>query len=317
MPRRHISKIRSRSAFRRRPGQREPRSITPIVCEGKTERAYFEAARIHFQLTTAEVVVADNTKGAAPISVVECAEERAAEQGGYDTIFCVFDRDGHESFDRARAKIRGLASRSRNRLNMHETLSVPCFELWVLLHFGRTDRPFRQCAEVIGRIRSEHMNGYEKANDHVTRRRPNTCANNIRMLMVIWSARYVSADCLSDWTTAETISRPSNFYPHLHGDTTKTTSPCAPIHSAMFQYVNGSMQTLPEVLRELVTNELAVLLAQTDMTIYFTKLHIADLQEVIRVEHAETAAASARTRWRWVNNRDWRRNSRMMPVNRS
>jgi hypothetical protein len=70
------------------------------------------------------VVVADNTKGAAPISVVECAEERAAEQGGYDTIFCVFDRDGHESFDRARARIRGMASRSRNRLNMHEVVSV-------------------------------------------------------------------------------------------------------------------------------------------------------------------------------------------------
>lgn len=60
------------------------------MCEGETEQGYFEAARIHFQLTTAEVVVADNTKGAAPISVVECAEERAAEQGGYDTIFCVF-----------------------------------------------------------------------------------------------------------------------------------------------------------------------------------------------------------------------------------
>jgi hypothetical protein len=83
VPRRHISNIRSKSAFRRRPGQREPRSITLIVREGETEQAYFEAVRILFQLTTAEVVVADNTKGAAPISVVECAEERAAEQGGY------------------------------------------------------------------------------------------------------------------------------------------------------------------------------------------------------------------------------------------
>ena len=116
MPRRHISKIRGRSQLRRRPGQREPRSITLIVCEGETEEAYFEAARVHFNLTTAEVVVADNTQGAAPISVVECAEERAEERGGYDTIFCVFDRDGHQSLDRARSKIKGLASRSRNQL---------------------------------------------------------------------------------------------------------------------------------------------------------------------------------------------------------
>jgi hypothetical protein len=141
-----------------------------IVCEGETEEGYFEAARIHFNLTTAEVVVADNTKGPAPISVVECAEERAGEQGGYDTIFCVFDRDGHESFDRARARIRGLASRSRNRLNIHEAVSVPCFELWVLLHFERTDSPFHKCAEVIGRIRSGHLNGYEKADDEVAKR---------------------------------------------------------------------------------------------------------------------------------------------------
>lgn len=185
MPRRHISNIRSKSAFRRRPGQREPRSITLIVCEGETEQAYFEAVRILFQLTTAEVVVADNTKGAAPISVVECAEERAAEQGGYDTIFCVFDRDGHESFDRARAKIRGLASRSRNRLNMHEVVSVPCFELWVLLHFERTDRPFQRCVDVIGQIRREHLNGYAKADDGVTKQlmlRVETALANARWL---------------------------------------------------------------------------------------------------------------------------------------
>ncbi len=66
-----------------------------------------------------------------------------------------------------------------------------------------------------------------------------------------------------------------------------------PNHSEMFRYVNGSTQTLLGVFSELVTNELDVLLAQTDMTIYFTKLHIADLQAVIRVEQAEMAAASA------------------------
>jgi RloB-like protein len=168
--RRHISRIRRKSAFRRRAGQREPRSITLIVCEGETEEGYFDAARAHFNLTTAEVMIADNTKGPAPISVVDCAEERAREQGGYDAIFCVFDRDGHESFDRARAKIKGLAGRSRNRLNMHEVISVPCFELWVLLHFERTDRPFQKCKDVIERIRREHLADYEKADNEVTKK---------------------------------------------------------------------------------------------------------------------------------------------------
>jgi hypothetical protein len=167
LARRHISAIRPRSALLRRPGQRLPRSITLIVCEGETEEAYFEAARGHFGLTTAEVVIADNTRGSAPISVVNCAEERATEQGGYDTIFCVFDRDGHESYGRAREKIRGLASRTRHRLNIREVISVPCFELWVLLHFERTDRPFNSCAEVVTRIRREHLEGYQKADDKI------------------------------------------------------------------------------------------------------------------------------------------------------
>jgi len=114
-------------------------------------------------------VIADNTKGSAPISVVNCAEERAREQGGYDMIFCVFDRDGHESFDRAREKIRGLAARARRRLNIREAISLPCFELWVLLHFERTDRPFGNCDEVVARIRRNHLDGYQKADDKIAK----------------------------------------------------------------------------------------------------------------------------------------------------
>jgi hypothetical protein len=82
-------------------------------------------------------------------------------------IFCVFDRDGHESYDRARDKIRGLAARARHRLNIREAISVPCFELWVLLHFERTDRPFTSCDDVVTRIRRNHLDGYQKANDKI------------------------------------------------------------------------------------------------------------------------------------------------------
>lgn len=169
MARRYISTVRRRDEFRRRPGQRAPRSITLIVCEGETEQAYFDSVRMHFDLTTAEVVVAENTKGPAPISVVECAEKRAGEQGGYDTIFCVFDRDDHESFNRAREKIRGLATRKRAALDIRAIVSVPCFEFWVLLHFERTDWPAPACDDVVGRIRKNHLAGYKKADGVVTK----------------------------------------------------------------------------------------------------------------------------------------------------
>ncbi|RCN58768.1 RloB domain-containing protein [Acidiferrobacter thiooxydans] len=103
-------------SFRRRPGHKAPRSITLIVCEGETEQEYFKALRMHYGLTTAEIVIAEDTKGSTPISVVNYAEEKAREPGGYDRIYCVFDRDHHESFERAREKIRDLASRQKRPL---------------------------------------------------------------------------------------------------------------------------------------------------------------------------------------------------------
>lgn len=163
-----ISKLRGSGSFRRTAGQKPPRSITLIVCEGETEQAYFEAARIKYGLTTAEIILADNTVGPAPISVVECAEGKCAERGGYDQVFCVFDRDGHESFDRAREKIKTLADRKKKPLAIREAISIPCFEFWVLLHHERTDAPFIKCSDVIDRVRT-HLPGYEKANDAIAR----------------------------------------------------------------------------------------------------------------------------------------------------
>jgi hypothetical protein len=162
LARRPISQIRGRNKFRRRPGSREPRSITLIVCEGESEQAYFDAVRLQLKLLTTEVVIPRDQGGLAPISVVEYAEERAKERGGYDHIFCEFDRDQHESFNRARAKVRSLATRSKNPLAIVEVSSIPCFEVWVLLHFEQTDAPFGACQNVVHRVQS-HLPGYQKA----------------------------------------------------------------------------------------------------------------------------------------------------------
>lgn len=161
--RQSISTLRGRRSFSRRAGQKVPRSVTLIVCEGETEQEYFEAVRVRYGLSTAEVVVAENTVGSAPKSVVQCAEKKCAERGGYDKVFCVMDRDGHESFDQARATIKTLAGRKRKPLPIEEAVSIPCFEVWVLLHFERADPPFNRCIDVIERIRSQHLPDYKKA----------------------------------------------------------------------------------------------------------------------------------------------------------
>lgn len=161
--RQHISPLRSLNSFRRKAGRKPPRSVTLIVCEGeKTEPFYFKALRRHYGLSNAEIVIADHARGSAPVSVVEYAEQKAREEGGYDRIFCVFDRDEHGDFERARQRIQTLSSRKRHPLPVVETISIPCFELWILLHFERSDAGFSRCADVTRKLR-EHVPSYGKA----------------------------------------------------------------------------------------------------------------------------------------------------------
>ena len=55
----------------------------------------------------------------------------------------------------------------------------------------------------------------------------------------------------------------------------------------MFQYANGSRELMAEMFGTLTENELGIVLAQTDATIYFTKTHILDLKTVIETEATE------------------------------
>ncbi len=57
-----------------------------------------------------------------------------------------------------------------------------------------------------------------------------------------------------------------------------------PNHSAMFRHANGSRELMAAMFDDLDGNELEVVLAQQDNSIYFTGTHIADLRAVIEVE---------------------------------
>ena len=55
-----------------------------------------------------------------------------------------------------------------------------------------------------------------------------------------------------------------------------------PNHAAMFKEVNGSADFMLDLFSELSGNELGMVLAQENTTIYFTRTHIADLKQVIK-----------------------------------
>jgi hypothetical protein len=66
-----------------------------------------------------------------------------------------------------------------------------------------------------------------------------------------------------------------------------------PNHSAMFQHANASRAKLKDLFAGMEGQHLEVVLAQTSLTIYFTKTHIADLTKVIEVDaHPEAPPAA-------------------------
>ena len=96
------------------------------------------------------------------MSIVSFAEARLDE---YDRAFCVFDRDGHQNYDDALARVAQSAETNQGKLVA--ITSWPCFELWLLLHFYYSAAPFNRagrkssCERVISKL-INYIPGYTK-----------------------------------------------------------------------------------------------------------------------------------------------------------
>lgn len=73
----------------------------------------------------------------------------------YDQVWCVFDRDHHANIDQA------LDMAKANSIKI--ALSTPCFEVWLLLHFDSSTRPYTDCAEVIRHLNNHLQSRYDKS----------------------------------------------------------------------------------------------------------------------------------------------------------
>lgn len=154
-----MSPLRRDPSLRRVPGKRATRPVILIVCEGETECEYFRALLRRFRVNTASVLIA---VGSSPTGVVRCALQRYRARGPFDAVYCVFDRDSHADFDAARRQIAGLAARKgRARIPIEESISVPCIELWFLLHFGYSAAAHRNCDAADHALRAQ-MPTYRK-----------------------------------------------------------------------------------------------------------------------------------------------------------
>lgn len=109
-----------------------------LVCEGaKTEPNYFNSLIRTLGLRAASIIVVGAECESAPISVYEYAARRFKEERGINEVYCIFDRDRHQTFDAACDAIQRHPSQKFRAI-----ISDPCFEFWLLLHFKYTRKPF-------------------------------------------------------------------------------------------------------------------------------------------------------------------------------
>lgn len=178
-----MPKPRRRTDLRRRGPQREPYDRILIVCEDtRSARGYFEEIRREWHLSPVNIVVRPSDDGTDPRSVVCYAHDLFSEENNdYDVVYCVFDRDQHETFGQALDLIKkwNLSFQSAlvdadgsPRSRFRPIVSDPCFEFWLLLHYRYTDRPYgptgsrSPCEDLIHDLK-EYIKDYDKGSGGV------------------------------------------------------------------------------------------------------------------------------------------------------
>lgn len=152
----HKREAREREHLQRKAKEQSVYKRALVVVEGQTEEKYLNTIKQMLRLSSVEVEV---SSGSAPISVVECALERFAEEGrDFDFVFCVFDHDNQPTYDAAITKAQDhhrLPKEGDEEALLYAIPSIPCFEFWLLLHFRNTSRQYTSCDEVTRDLQQE------------------------------------------------------------------------------------------------------------------------------------------------------------------
>lgn len=131
---------------------RTTRPTCLIVCEGHTEEQYFGIVRREFTNVT---IRREN----CPVQIVKYALKEIKD---YDSVICVFDKESHsprmQKFEQAKTTLEKAAKKDKKTII--GAWSIPCFEVWFLLHFDYSDCPFSCCDEVEQALKKK--NGFEQ-----------------------------------------------------------------------------------------------------------------------------------------------------------
>lgn len=163
----HKRKAKAKTDLDRTKAKRSPYDKVLIMCEGeKTEPNYFNELIDFYKLNSANVEV-DGSCGSSPKSIFEKAFKLFKKEEGkgdrYDKIYCVFDKDTHETYEETIERIAAIKPKG---IFFHIN-SIPCFEYWLILHYVYSTKPYgstssKSIAEMVLRDLKTYMPDYEK-----------------------------------------------------------------------------------------------------------------------------------------------------------
>jgi hypothetical protein len=171
-------KVRQKNQLARKLAKRPSYDRILIISEGsKTEPNYFREIRAAYKLHTASVEVRRCEIGTAPIQVAQYAQDlfmhgdshKHIPKRAFERVYAVFDRDNHQSFQEAlnlaASLHKKLINDSKQPVVFQAAPSVPCFELWLLLHFEDIQSPLGR-NEAFHRLR-QHISNFDKSASNI------------------------------------------------------------------------------------------------------------------------------------------------------
>lgn len=159
-----------------------------IVCEGgKTEPYYFSGLRDALRLNTANIEICGKECSSSPRGVVDFAIQKYNSGKYYDRVYCVFDKDKHETYNEALAWIKKKKLEKGHKILA--ITSVPCFEVWFLLHYRYSSSGYVACqrsiCEQVIKDLKQHIPEYEKGSGDIYRQiqdKTDTAVTNAKKL---------------------------------------------------------------------------------------------------------------------------------------
>jgi hypothetical protein len=162
--RRHTKRPRPFHTLRREGGFKEGYKRVLLVTEGtKSEPYYFNAMLKDLSLSSVKVLP---SRGSSPTSIIDHAKEiYDAEPDIFESIFCIFDKDGHgKSYLDAIGRIKDINLHLKEE-KFFAITSIPSFEYWFLLHYLYTRSAFQTADKLIKELKN-HIPKYEKNFEH-------------------------------------------------------------------------------------------------------------------------------------------------------